>query len=390
MNALLRSFAALATVGVFATRLAAAAPPEGRPVAKLAGPSGTAAAFSRDGKLLLTAGADSARVWHAQTFEPTTDPFSHRGQKLSLARISPDGKHVVTAAGSEVIVRDTAPPRASRTLRNNDKVWSADFSPDGSRVVTATADGSVRLFDVRSGGEVMTLKHPAAVKFAAFTPDGTKLVTVREPNAVDGDWEAQPLRVWDVERSVELYRKNKHQNEYNNQHEEWLRPVAFSADGRLAATFSAYTWTAAAWEIATGTVVCDVDLRRQALKWMMGMPTATAFTPDGRAFAVAGSMGVDVWRVESRDGRPPRRLARIDVDGVESVEFGPDGTRLFLGARWGKSGVWSLPDSLVLSIPQRDGEAPAHAFSPDGKHVAAGFASDGFTSIWEVPDQEQP
>ena len=30
------------------------------------------------------------------------------------------------------------------------------------------------------------------------------------------------------------------------------------------------------------------------------------------------------------------------------------------------------------------------AWSPDGKRVAAGFASDGFTGVWEVPDHKQP
>ena len=46
----------------------AADPPAGpRLLAKLPGPAGTAAAFSRDGKLLLTAGGDEARVWDAET-----------------------------------------------------------------------------------------------------------------------------------------------------------------------------------------------------------------------------------------------------------------------------------------------------------------------------------
>jgi hypothetical protein len=46
---------------------AADAPVDGpRPLAKLAGPAGTAVAFSRDGKFILTAGGDSARVWDAR------------------------------------------------------------------------------------------------------------------------------------------------------------------------------------------------------------------------------------------------------------------------------------------------------------------------------------
>ena len=57
----------LALLIALATVPAAAADPPGgpRPLAKLPGPAGTAAAFSRDGKRLLTAGGDEARVWDA-------------------------------------------------------------------------------------------------------------------------------------------------------------------------------------------------------------------------------------------------------------------------------------------------------------------------------------
>jgi len=41
---------------------------------------------------------------------------------------------------------------------------------------------------------------------------------------------------------------------------------------------------------------------------------------------------------------------------------------------------------LVLTRARVD----AVAFSPDGRRVAAGFASDGFTGVWEVPEREGP
>jgi hypothetical protein len=35
-------------------------------------------------------------------------------------------------------------------------------------------------------------------------------------------------------------------------------------------------------------------------------------------------------------------------------------------------------------------ESPAIAWSPDGRRVAAGFASDGYTAVWEVPEGKRP
>jgi hypothetical protein len=43
-------------------------------------------------------------------------------------------------------------------------------------------------------------------------------------------------------------------------------------------------------------------------------------------------------------------------------------------------------DKPLFELPGRGNELPAAAFAPDGKRIAVGFASDGFTSIWEVPE----
>ena len=134
----------LAIVIALATVPAAAADPPGgaRLLAKLPGPAGTAAAFSRDGKLLLTAGGDEARVWDAGTFEPVTPPLGHVKLKpLSDASISPDGKTVATAAGGEV------------------DLWSA-----------------------RTGERLATISHAASGRLQpVFSPDGTKLLTIVSP-----------------------------------------------------------------------------------------------------------------------------------------------------------------------------------------------------------------
>src|SRR5688500_8357349 len=87
----------LALLTALATVPAAAADPPGgaRLIAKLPGRAGTDVAFSRDGKRLLAAGGDEARVWNAETYEPVTDPLKHKdGATLRLAALSPDGDRV--------------------------------------------------------------------------------------------------------------------------------------------------------------------------------------------------------------------------------------------------------------------------------------------------------
>jgi WD40 repeat protein len=76
---------------------------------------------------------------------------------------------------------------------------SLALSPDGSRAVTAGKDGSIHVWDTRSGAELLSpvvkdLRinlnvHPATVYPVVFTLDGGRLVTA----CFD-----QSFRIWDA------------------------------------------------------------------------------------------------------------------------------------------------------------------------------------------------
>ncbi len=99
----------------------------------------TSAAFSADGKRVVTASSDkTARVWNA------------------------DG------TGDPIVLRD-----------HQDVVTSADFSADGKRVVTASGDKRVRVWNADGTGEPLVLRgsdNPYLV--ATFSPDGKRIVAV--------------------------------------------------------------------------------------------------------------------------------------------------------------------------------------------------------------------
>lgn len=130
----------------------------------------------------LDAGVDVRRDMQGFYIEPTDLVYSPDG-----------GMFALTVAGGELRVWD------ARTLQEmwhgptqNERV---QFSPDSQFVLSAGSDGSVQLFEARTGALVHNLTEARGP--AAFDPTGGVLIT--------GD-ASQQVRVWDVATGSELRR----------------------------------------------------------------------------------------------------------------------------------------------------------------------------------------
>ena len=80
------------------------------------------------------------------------------------------------------------------TLKGHTRdVLSASFSGDGSRIVTGSEDKTARVWDAKTGAEVLTLKgHRLEVLYASFSADGSRIVT-RSFDTTEKVWDATPL-----------------------------------------------------------------------------------------------------------------------------------------------------------------------------------------------------
>lgn len=108
-----------------------------------------------------------------------------------------------------------------------------------------------------------------------------------------------------------------------------------------------------------------------------------AFSPDGRALAVAGSGGGALHLLDPHTGAILRDLEG-HTDYVRAVAFTPDGAYLASGADDGAIRLWNLrPSGEGRMLRGHGGGVNSIAISPDGTYLAS--ASDDATiKLWEV------
>ncbi len=148
--------------------------------------------FSPDSKRLAVGEQSGVlKIWDVATGREICTTEFKNAHIMSLC-FSPDGKRLAaqcvayeqcirivdSESGQEVAQAIRMP--ASRCLQ---------FSPDGKRLATGLTDGALKLWDVLSGQETLTLKgHNGPVSGLAFSPDGNRLFST-------GDL---TIRVWDA------------------------------------------------------------------------------------------------------------------------------------------------------------------------------------------------
>jgi WD40 repeat protein len=159
-----------------------------------------AAAYSPDGKTLLTAGtARTPNGWRAvwRLWEGLTgEPRGARGFHFDVPEKVPggmsavhavgwraDGRAFLTVAGDSVRLwrADTGLP-IGEPIRHHDSARGAVFSPDGRLVLAHFGDHTARFYDAATGKpHGPALPHSQPVLAVAFSPDGRTVATASGP-----------------------------------------------------------------------------------------------------------------------------------------------------------------------------------------------------------------
>jgi WD40 repeat protein len=346
-------------------------------------------AFSPDGTRL----AVGAQVWDARTGREVVALKGHTGPVCSMA-FSRDGTRLAGAtttshpshygpgahfglAGGDVKVWDARTGLELLTLKGT---GGMAFSPDGARLATYSkdvSDGTVKVWDARTGQELFALKgHTGQVLSAAFSPDGARLITGSRDHTV---------KVWDVRTGLDPLTLKSHTARVNC--------VAFSPDGsRLASCAGDGTYPIRPGEVKVWDARSGQELL--TLKGHPGMVTCVAFSPDGSRLASCSAImegpGGRSGEVKIWDARTGREL--LTLQGHTSVAFSPDGSRLASSSavmedRGRPDGVkvWDARTGQeLLTIKGKGAHAPV-AFCPDGARLVTwGGWNTGTVKVWDA------
>lgn len=113
-----------------------------------------------------------------------------------------------------------------------------------------------------------------------------------------------------------------------------------------------------------------------------------AFSADGNYFAAVGRLGIGgLWETATQ-----RRLAAFDsfLQGMHSVAFSPDGTRMMIGGNGSEAiKLWDTESFEELVTLQAQGSVfQSSAFSPDGS-VLASSNQQGILHLWRAPSLDE-
>ena len=240
----------------------------------------------------------------------------------------------------------------------------ASFSPDGNFIVSASADSTVRIWDVKTGRQVGNpLKgHAGGVNSAFFSPDGKHIVSTSDDKTI---------RIWDIEKRVQIEQPLA---EYHNR----VYSALYSPDGKYVVIC-----------VRDGIIVWDVEKQKQVgetLRGWIGRSSLT-FSPDDK-YVISLLVGntVRLW-----DMKNDRQVGKplVHDKTVCSSSFSPDGKYIVSTSYDHTIRLWDVKNRNQVGYIRVDRDSPFFAsFSPDSRYVVYS-SDDRHINIWDVKEGKQ-
>jgi eukaryotic-like serine/threonine-protein kinase len=352
-------------------------------------------AYSPDGKRIVCGNSDGTlTIWDVASGEEKLTLKGHAKWVHSVA-YSPDGRRIVSGSEDNTLkIWDAASGREAPTLRDRGghhperhrpdaasgrelftlrghtaPVQSVAFSPDGKRVVSGSEDTTLRVWDVTSGDEPLSILGFPPLRLT-FSPDGKRIVsadytgTIAVRDAANG---GEMLTLQGVTGGVLHFWSDARKG-----YDRTVANVAVSPDGKRIVSGS-LDRTLKVWDATSGRALTTI-------KGHSCPVYCVACSPDGKHIASGGQDGmVTMWDLST--GRE-LAILRGHVGHVTSLAFSPDGRRIASGSDDNTIRVWDSAGGTAL-LTLFHATVTSVAFSPDGKRIAGG-STDHTIRVWDA------
>lgn len=237
------------------------------------------------------------------------------------------------------------------------KVNKVAFSPDGEILASASADGTIKLWNLRTGEQSRTFwENFSSVNAIAFSPDGMTIASGNTDSTV---------KLWDVRTGKLLHTLSGHS--------AWVSSVNFSPDGETIASGS-YDGTVKVWNAYTGEL-------QQSIIGHNAWIFAVTYSPDGKTIA-SGSFDSKIKLWNAITGKLESTLEGQSLR-VRSLAFSPDGLFLVSGTGEGNIELWNLSTGKLQNILHgHDNGVSAIAFTNNGQKIAS--SGDSTIKLWDA------
>ncbi len=247
-----------------------------------------------------------------------------------------------------------APAWRAALRGHTDWVNAVAFSPDGTRMASGSDDSTVRIWEVGTGKELLTIEQPGFVTGVAFAPSGAQVAAANTDGSVE---------LWDATSGAEVLRIEAHDG--------YVRSVTFSPDGAHLAS-GGDDYLVRVWDAVTGEAQVTLEGHEAAVN-------SVAYNPDGtRVASASDDSTVRIW-----DASTGGQLLSIEhPDWVNAVAFSPDGAWLVSGSDDGVVRVWdAATGELLAELTGHQDYVNSVAFSPDGNYIVSG-SDDSTVIVW--------
>jgi WD40 repeat protein len=254
-------------------------------------------------------------------------------------------------------------------------VWGAIHLPGGQRIITCSLDGSLRVWNVKSGKQIGDdwRDGDSDVWSIALSPDGKKVVSGSEDGVV---------RLWDIDTCKVITKWTGHTR--------LVISVCWSRDGRRVLSGS-HDGTARQWDVQSVETIPEPIEIIASIKTGYEAVFAVVYSPDAILIATAGvdepytgnpvQSSVKIW-----DAKTGKLVATLKghTDAVRCLAWTKDGKTLISGSYDHLIRTWDTTNWEQIAVLDEHIQGVIGVVISPNDRILASVSVDNTALLWNL------